>query len=204
MLNLMKILLASNNLHKRTEFNRILTGHTLITPRELGIPFEVPEEGTSFLDNALLKARALFAKTGQPVLADDSGLCVAALGGEPGVHSARYGALDVDTKQLKASLPDHDRNNLLLANLQNITDRQAFFVCCLVLLVAEYRFFVVQETLAGVIALQPEGKDGFGYDPIFFLPELGKTIAELSGDQKDRLSHRGRATQHLLTIINSL
>ena len=196
MLFLMEILLASNNLHKQKEFNRLFPRHTLIIPGELGIDFKVSEDGLSFLDNALLKARALFTNTGRPVLADDSGLCVTALGGQPGIYSARYGE-----EAGKDPLSDKERNRLLLKQIEGQQEREAFFVCCLVLILAEYRLYIVQETLTGVIASQPRGTGGFGYDPVFFLPELGKTVAELSGEEKNSLSHRGRAARRLQCIL---
>ena len=123
------------------------------------------------------------------------GLSVPALDGNPGTYSARYGGND---------LTDRDRYLHLLENMENIEDRRAFFVCCFVLLLEENRFFVVQETFAGLIARQPSGEGGFGYDPVFYIPQMGCTVAELEDGAKDRISHRGLAARRLLQVLDSL
>ena len=191
----MELLLASNNPHKLAEFTRLFPGHAIRMPRETGIDFEYPENGKDFLENALGKARALFSLTARPVIADDSGLCVRALGGEPGIYSSRYGASG------GGNLETEERNGYLLSRMKGIGDRRAYFVCCLVLVMEEARFFIAQETVHGTITEAPRGEKGFGYDPLFFLPGMGKTIAELPDADKDRLSHRGRAARGVVSML---
>ena len=130
-----------------------------------------------------------------PVIADDSGLCVDALGGRPGIHSARYGG-DGSHK-----LADRDRNALLLGELGDRPNRSARFVCAMALLFAGDRFFLVQETLEGELIATERGQGGFGYDPILFIPSLGRTVAELSGEEKNRISHRGKAGRALAALL---
>ncbi len=191
----MELLLASNNSHKLAEFTRLFPGHAIRMPREAGVDFDYPENGKDFLENALGKARALFSLTARPVIADDSGLCVPALGGEPGVYSSRYGASG--SRNLEAA----ERNAYLLSRMKGIRDRRAYFVCCLVLVMEEARFFIAQETVHGSITEAPRGEKGFGYDPLFLVPETGKTIAELPDADKDRLSHRGRAARRIIPVL---
>jgi XTP/dITP diphosphohydrolase len=194
----MDILLASNNSHKLQEFVRLFPGHRILSPSAMEIDFDFEENGRSFLENAFGKAMALFSRARIPVISDDSGLCVHALGGEPGVYSSRYGA------EGGGPLDTPRRNELLLSRLKGISDRRACFVCCLVLVLDENRFFVAQETVEGVIADAPSGVNGFGYDPLFLLPEKGATMAELSDEEKDSLSHRGRAARRVLSLLGGL
>jgi XTP/dITP diphosphohydrolase len=191
----MQLLLASNNRDKAEEFRRIFSDHRILLPADAGVSFDFDEDANSFLENAIGKARALFAKTALPVLADDSGLVVAALNGEPGVYSARYGSRG--GKNLSAA----ERNRYLLSRLGAEQRRDAFFVCCMVLILEPYRFYVTQETFAGIITESPRGKNGFGYDPVFLVPEYGKTAAELSDSEKDRISHRGKAARRILSLL---
>ena len=184
----MNIVLASQNAHKKVELSHILEGHTILLPRDEGIDFDVDETGQTFLDNALIKAQHLHTLTGKPVLSDDSGLCVPALDGAPGVLSARYGSGDAEIK-----LTDTDRNAYLLRKLNGVADRRAYFVCSMVLLFDPTRFFIAQETVHGEITLSPQGDNGFGYDPLFFLPDYGKTVAQLPASEKNRISHRAKA-----------
>jgi len=193
-----EILLATNNDHKRREFTRLLPGTRVITPQELGIDFSFEEDGDTFLANALGKARALFAQARRPVLADDSGLCVAALAGEPGVHSARYGA---GPDGMLLATPR--RNALLLEKLNGTVIRSAYFVCCCALVLDEARFLTAQETVHGVIADAPRGENGFGYDPLFLFPERGLTMAQLADREKDAVSHRGRAARRILALLRA-
>jgi XTP/dITP diphosphohydrolase len=194
----MKIVLASGNRHKKQEIERILLSHTLLLPEEIGISFSYEETGVTFLDNAMGKARHLHGITGEPALADDSGLCVPALDGAPGVFSARYGS------EIEGILSDNDRNEHLLENMREISDRRAFFVCSMVLLIDENRYFVAQETVHGEITLSPQGSGGFGYDPLFFIPEFGKTAAQLTSDEKNEISHRGKAMKAIAKLIESV
>ena len=187
----MDILLASNNRHKHEEFTRLFPGYKILTPRDAGIGFEYEEGDSSFLENAMGKARALYALCHAPVLADDSGLCVPALGGEPGVHSSRFGSSG--GRILEAA----ERNAYLLSRMRGMRERAAFFVCCLVLVLDTDRYLVAQETVHGAITEEPRGIQGFGYDPLFGLPPSGRTIAELSDREKDMISHRGRACRRI-------
>ncbi len=142
------------------------------------------------------KGLALFRTARRPVLADDSGLAVDALDGAPGILSARYGS-DPHGRPLS----DAEKYELMLKQLEGTKDRTARFICCMVLILSEQRFFVVQETLEGQIAREPAGAGGFGYDPVFFLPSYGKSVAEISEAEKNRISHRGKATQHFRDIL---
>jgi XTP/dITP diphosphohydrolase len=194
-----QILFATTSRGKVQEIRRLFPGDEVLLPADLGIAFDHEETGTTYLDNALGKARALFEQAGRPVMADDSGLSVPALGGEPGVLSARYGS-----KPGGPRLSDSDRNQYLLDRMRDVSDRRAFFVCCLVYLVEPYRFVIAQETVSGVIAHEPAGSGGFGYDPLFHVFERGATIAQLSDEDKDRISHRGRAASRLTPALEAL
>jgi XTP/dITP diphosphohydrolase len=195
----MELILASNNRGKACEFARLFNGHTIVLPAERGVQFSFDEAGSTFLENALGKARKLYTIIKKPVIADDSGLCVTALDGKPGIYSARFGSQEKGER-----LTDSERNEFLLSLLKNTIDRRAFFVCCMVLLLSQYRFFAAQEILSGEIARKQSGARGFGYDPVFSLPTSGKTVAELADNEKDTLSHRGKAARCILTIINSI
>ena len=194
----MEIYLASNNKHKRDEFVRLFPGHRILLPSEAGLEFDFEEDKKSFLSNAMGKAYALFRQVRSPVLADDSGLCVAALGGQPGIISHRFGAENGKLLAPKA------RNAYLLSCMEGVEDREAYFACSLVFLLEGVRFFAVQETVNGLITEAPRGSNGFGYDPVFLIPEKGKTIAELPDVEKDRLSHRGRASRRMLSLMQTL
>ncbi len=196
----MELFVATGNAHKLVELGPALPGQLLRTPADAGFPaFDVVEDGSTYLENAVKKAMALHALLGKPSLADDSGLSVRALGGGPGVLSARYGSVD-GRRKLEAT----ERNALLLANMGGQADRACAFVCCLVLVLAPDRLFVVQESCPGELLRAPRGAGGFGYDPIVFLPELGKSVAELSIEEKNRLSHRGRACARMSKILADL
>jgi XTP/dITP diphosphohydrolase len=193
-----ELLLASNNEHKHVELVRLFPGVRIVRPRDIGVDFDFSEDGEKFLDNALGKARALHGITHRAVIGDDSGLCVAALGGEPGVRSSRYGW--DGARRLETA----ERNALLLSRLAGVEDRRAFFVCCLVLVLDAERFIAVQETVHGRIAAAPRGANGFGYDPLFLLPDRDLTIAELPDAEKDLVSHRGRAARHLRALLDGM
>lgn len=193
----MKILLASGNAHKKEELSKILSGHTLVLPKDLGIDMNVDETGSTYLDNAQLKAEALFKLSGGlPVLADDSGISVEYLNGKPGIHSARYG-----TKEHGRELTDKEKYEFLLKNMKGASNRKAAFICCMVLILDKNRFISIQESFEGEITTEPYGEGGFGYDPIFYVPELGKTAAELSDNEKNSVSHRGKAGSTLEKIL---
>jgi len=195
----MIVYLATNNPHKVEELAPLLPGVELRLPRDAGVAFDPAEDGEDFLANSLIKARALHALVRAPVLADDSGLCVDALSGEPGIRSARYGQVDGGPK-LEAS----NRNRLLLEAMRGERDRSCRFVCCLTLVLSGDRHFSAQETCEGVLLEAPRGSGGFGYDPVVFLPELGRSVAELTMEEKSRVSHRGRAARRMAALLADL
>ncbi|QQO08271.1 RdgB/HAM1 family non-canonical purine NTP pyrophosphatase [Breznakiella homolactica] len=195
----MTIWLATGNTHKKQELQAILKGHTVKVPADAGISdFDPEETGSTFLDNAFIKARALYELIKEPVISDDSGICVDALGGRPGIYSARYGSED----GRKLSSPE--RNALLIREAGDSPLRTARFVCAMVLFVTEDRFFAVQETLEGELIREERGTGGFGYDPILYIPERGCTVAELPEDEKNSLSHRAKAGKAIAAILERL
>ncbi len=194
----MKLLVGTGNPGKVREFRELLDGLPveLVTPADIGLDIEVEETGDTLDENALIKAQAYANAGGVLTLADDSGLFVDALDGAPGVISARYGAPDAKT--------DEDRVELLLRNLADVPEgeRNAAFRC--VIVIAEPGVDTVRMAkgeLRGIIGQTPRGTNGFGYDPIFVVPEYGKTVAELDSDIKNALSHRGRAARAAREII---
>lgn len=190
----MELVLASNNPHKVTEVRRILEGVTVRTPAELGVSFAFEETGSTYEENALGKARHLHGLVGMPTLSDDSGLAVAALGGAPGVRSARFGPPG-------AALDDAGRCAYLLSLLRGAADRSAAFICCIAVVLDARRLLLVQEAAAGRIAPRPRGAHGFGYDPVFLVGDGERTMAELTATEKDHLSHRGRALSRITTLL---
>ena len=185
----MKVVLASKNKHKLEEISQITEkfGIELILQSELGVDIDVEETGTTFEENSLLKAEAVMRATGLPALADDSGIAVDALNGEPGIYSARYGFDD--------SLDDWGRLQLLLKNMEHVPDgqRQAQFVCVISFITPEGKVIQARGEIHGELTREPAGENGFGYDPIFYYPPLGKTTAELSPEEKNKVSHRANA-----------
>jgi XTP/dITP diphosphohydrolase len=201
----MELYVATGNAHKVVELGAALPGHVLKMPTEAGIEgFEVEEDGSTYLENAVKKACALHSLLGKPSLADDSGLSVRAMGGGPGVLSARYGAGPGSTPGSLVKLGAAQRNELLLKEMEAEEDRACAFVCCLALVLSEERVFTFQETCPGLLLRAPRGSEGFGYDPIVFLPELGKSVAELSREEKNEVSHRGRACVRLEALLADL
>ena len=185
----MKVVLASKNKHKLAEISKITEkfGIELILQSELGIDLDVEETGTTFEENSFLKAEAVMKATGLPALADDSGIAVDALNGAPGIYSARYG--------FDESLDDWGRLLLLLKNTEHVPDgqRQAQFVCVITMVTPDGQVIQARGEIHGELTRQARGENGFGYDPIFFYPPLGKTTAELSPEEKNEVSHRGNA-----------
>ena len=185
----MKVVLASKNKHKLEEISKITEkfGIELVLQSELGIALDVEETGTTFEENSFIKAEAVMKATGLPALADDSGIAVDALNGEPGIYSARYGFDD--------SLDDWGRLLLLLKNTEHVPDgqRQAQFVCVITLVMPEGQTIQARGEIHGELLREARGENGFGYDPIFFYPPFGKTTAELSPEEKNSVSHRGNA-----------
>ena len=190
------LVVATNNAHKLREFRRLFPGFALCSPEQSGCTFSYEEAGSSYLDNALGKAMHLYNLVGSPVLADDSGLEVPGLGGEPGIYSSRYGSPDG-----KEKLSDSERNTYLLRRVRGLSDRRCFFVCCMVVVLDGKRFVSVQETFHGVLGTSPRGTGGFGYDPVVYLPEQDKTVAELDEAEKDAVSHRGKAARRIMSLL---
>ena len=201
----MKLVLASKNQKKLVEMNEILShlGIQVCSEAEAGVDVEVEETGTTFEENSLLKARAVMEASGMPAIADDSGLCVDALNGAPGVYSARYGGEGLD---------DTGRYRLLLENMRGQTPRTAKFVSVITCCFSNGDVLSARGecpgTIAfapmgeggfgydpGTIAFAPMGEGGFGYDPVFFIPSLKKTFAQLSPEEKNAISHRGKALE---------
>ncbi|MER3398602.1 MAG: non-canonical purine NTP pyrophosphatase [Chloroflexota bacterium] len=193
------VVLATNNPGKVREVRAILAGLPLClkVPAELGIRAAVRETGETFEENAVLKALAYAAMAGKPAVADDSGLEVLALGGAPGVHSARYAGEEAT---------DQERFEKLLLELSRAgtRDRRAVFRCVAALATPDGRVWIRSGELWGEIAPEPRGEGGFGYDPVFLVPELGRTLAELSTEEKNQLSHRGKAFRALAQLLADL
>ena len=185
----MRVVLASKNKHKLVEISQITEkfGFELVLQSELGVDIDVEETGTTFEENSFLKAEAVMKATGLPALADDSGIAVDALNGEPGIYSARYGFDD--------SLDDWGRLLLLLKNTEHVPDgqRQAQFVCVITMVTPEGQIIQARGEIHGELLREARGENGFGYDPIFYYPPLGKTTAELSAAEKNEVSHRAVA-----------
>lgn len=189
----MKLVLASKNQHKLLEMEHILRdlGLEVVLESQVGVDVDVEETGTTFLENAALKARAVMEASGMAAIADDSGLMVDALDGAPGVYSARYGNLD----------SDQARTSYLLENLKDVPagKRGAQFVSAIVCILPDGREVHAQGTCQGEILFAPRGENGFGYDPVFYSPELKKTFSEATEEEKSTVSHRGRALRAFLT-----
>jgi XTP/dITP diphosphohydrolase len=194
-----RLLVATRNPGKLSEYEELLAG----LPVELtyleseGIAEDVEETGSSFAENAVLKARRYALISGLLTLADDSGLEVDALGGEPGVHSARYAG---------PGATDEDRYRLLLDRMRDVPpgERSARFRCVIAVAEPEGETYTVDGVCEGVIAYSPEGEFGFGYDPVFYMPERGKTMAQLPPEEKNLVSHRARAAQAIRPVLESL
>lgn len=192
----LKIVVATSNAGKLAEFSQLLGERfSLISQRDLQVE-EAEENGLSFVENALIKARNAALQTGLPALADDSGLCVDALGGAPGIYSARYAGADAK---------DADNNAKLLRDLADIRQRKAHFHCALVFVrhPEDPAPIICEGRWVGEVVDTPQGNNGFGYDPHFFIPELNKCAAELPPEQKNRLSHRGLAVSQLVKRLPS-
>ena len=200
----MRILFATHNQHKLREIQEILSNFpgTILCAKDLGMDQEVEENGTSFLENAEIKARALynFAKSRKLleeddlVMADDSGLSIEALSFGPGIYSARF--LGVDTPY-----PEKNRRILAMMEESSSKSRMAYFTCAIVAIFADGKVLQTEARCTGEIAKEPGGEEGFGYDPIFYLPEYRKTAAELSREEKNKVSHRGKALRKMERLI---
>ena len=181
-----KFVLATHNPGKLAEMKAILSGLgvEVVSPAEAGVEVDVEETGTTFAENAMLKAKAVCAAVGLPAIADDSGLCVNALNGGPGVYSARYGGEGLD---------DRGRCRLLLQNLRGQTTRAAHFTCAVACAFPNGDTLTAEGRCDGAIAFAPMGEGGFGYDPVFLIPEKGKTFGQIGPEEKSKISHRGKA-----------
>ena len=182
----MKFVLASQNKHKLVEMQSILSAHgvEVVLQGELGLCVDVEETGTTFAENAMLKAKAVMEASGLPAIADDSGVCVDALNGAPGIYSARYGGPELD---------DIQRYELLLENMRGVGNRAAHFTSAIACIFPNGDTLEAEGICPGSIAYAPQGDGGFGYDPVFFLPELKKTYAQITPEEKAMVSHRGKA-----------
>jgi XTP/dITP diphosphohydrolase len=182
----MKFVLASHNKNKLREMQEILgaLGVEVVLQSELGLDLEPEENGETFAENALIKARAVMEESGLPAIADDSGLCVDALQGAPGVYSARYGG---------EGLTDQQRYELVLRGVAGQFPRTCRFQCAIACCFPEGAVLTAEGKCEGTVAFTPMGEGGFGYDPIFFVPGLKKTFAQLNAEEKNAISHRGKA-----------
>ncbi len=190
----MKLIIASNNKHKLVEMKAILSPFfdEIVSMREAGIEHETVEDGTTFMENAMKKAREIAELSGCCAIADDSGICVDALDGAPGVFSARFCGHHGD---------DAANNRLLLQKMQGVENRKAHYTCAIVLAYPDGKTVTAEDYFFGEIAYDERGENGFGYDPLFYLPEYGCTSAEISPEEKNRISHRGKA---LMSLVGKL
>lgn len=191
----MKAVLASKNQHKLKEIQEILSKYDieLVLQSELGLDVDPDENGSTFEENSYIKAKTVMDACHMTTIADDSGLWVDALNGEPGVHSARYGGCAYKT--------DRDRLNLLLENMKQIEDRTARFVCVITLLRPDGTKLVARGECEGVIDTQPRGTSDFGYDPVFYVPSEGCTFSEMGAERKNAISHRSNALKKLCELL---
>ena len=190
----MKLIIASNNAHKLTEMKAILSPFfdDVQSMREAGIEHETVEDGTTFMENAVKKARELAEISGHAAIADDSGICVDALDGAPGIYSARFSGVHGDDKA---------NNRLLLEKLEGVENRAAHYTCAIALCWPDGKMLTAEDYLFGKIAHDEKGTGGFGYDPLFLLPERGLRTAELGPGEKNAISHRGKALRKLVKLL---
>lgn len=217
----MKIYLATGNKHKKKEMAELLSNHEIVIPSDEGIDFDPDETGTTFYENSIIKAKALYDIVHAPVIADDSGICVDAISGRPGIYSSRYAGPDFPQGKPDGTKITQDEQNVFLIEELNKAlknpkpefnrflngPRSCHYTCAFVLYLGGDRLYVVQETFEGTLIediSKQAGNDGFGYDPIVFLPEYGKTVAEISAEEKNAISHRGKAVKAIKDIIDNL
>ena len=191
-----KFVLATHNPGKLAEMGAILSGLgvEVVSPADLGITVDVEETGTTFAENAMLKAKAICAAAGMPAIADDSGLCVDALNGGPGVYSARYGGEGLD---------DRGRYTLLLNSMRGQTTRAAHFACAIACAFPNGDTLTAEGRCDGAIDFAPMGTEGFGYDPVFLIPDKGKTFGQLTAEEKSAISHRGKALREFAKTLET-
>ena len=214
----MKIYLATGNKNKKREMVELLPGHEIIIPSDENIEFDPDETGVTFYENSLIKAKALYDIVHYPVIADDSGICVDALGGSPGIYSSRYAGPDFMQGKPDGTKISQEEQNIFIIQQTNDAiksgnlpkmpylhgPRSCHYTCAMVLYAGPDRLFVAQETFEGVLIediKNQAGTGGFGYDPIVFLPEYNKTVAQLTADEKNAISHRGKAVRAIKSII---
>lgn len=217
----MKIYLATGNKHKKKEMAELLSNHEIVIPSDEGIDFDPDETGTTFYENSIIKAKALYDIVHAPVIADDSGICVDAISGRPGIYSSRYAGPDFPQGKPDGTKITQDEQNVFLIEELNKAlknpkpefnrflngPRSCHYTCAFVLYLGGDRLYVVQETFEGTLIediSKQAGNGGFGYDPIVFLPEYGKTVAEISAEEKNAISHRGKAVKAIKDIIDNL
>ena len=217
----MKIYLATGNKNKKREMVELLSGHEIIIPSDENIKFDPDETGITFYENSLIKAKALYDIVHYPVIADDSGICVDALGGSPGIYSSRYAGPDFMHGKPDGTKISQEEQNIFLIEQTNkaIKDgnlpkmpylhgpRSCHYTCAMVLYAGPDSLFVAQETFEGTLIddiNNQAGTGGFGYDPIVFLPQYNKTVAQISAEEKNAISHRGKAVRIIQKIIEHL
>lgn len=186
-----KMVVATGNANKLREFSQLFNGYEIVSQKQMGFCDEVEETGSTFLENALLKARAAAKALGVPTLADDSGLCVLSLDGRPGVRSARY-----------SGGGDKENRKKLLQELDGKTDRRAYFQCAIALVYPDGKEVVAEGRTYGNILFEEQGEGGFGYDPLFYSDDLQKSFGSATAEEKNAVSHRHRALQALLAQLN--
>ena len=193
----MKLIIASNNAHKIYEIKKILSGKfdSILSLREAGVSHETVEDGSTFMENSLKKAREISEITGCAALADDSGICAHALDGAPGIYSARFAG------EYKGQESDDRNNALLLEKLSDKSDKSAHYTCAMSLVYPDGREVCAEGYMYGKIIDTPRGSAGFGYDPIFVPDGESRTVAEMSDDEKNLISHRANALKLLLSKI---
>ena len=214
----MKIYLATGNKNKKREMVELLPDHEIIIPSDENIEFDPDETGVTFYENSLIKAKALYDIVHYPVIADDSGICVDALGGSPGIYSSRYAGPDFMQGKPDGTKISQEEQNIFIIQQTNDAiksgnlakmpylhgPRSCHYTCAMVLYAGPDRLFVAQETIEGALIediKNQAGTGGFGYDPIVFLPEYNKTVAQLTADEKNAISHRGKAVRAIKSII---
>lgn len=217
----MKIYLATGNKHKKKEMAELLSDHEIVIPSDEGIAFDPEETGSTFYENSIIKAKALYDIVHAPVIADDSGICVDAIDGRPGIYSSRYAGPDFPQGKPDGSkISQEEQNAFLISELNEALknpkpeyenflhgSRSCHYTCAFVLYMGGDRLYVVQETFEGTLISdisKQAGNGGFGYDPIVFLPEYNKTVAEISFEEKNAISHRGKAVMAVKDIIDNL
>ena len=217
----MKIYLATSNLNKKREMSEILSEHTIVIPSDENIDFSPVEDGVTFYENSLIKARALYEIVHSPVIADDSGIGVDILNGEPGIFSSRYAGPDfIHGRPDGKKISQEEQNRYLIEQTNKAIEaklhpkaqylhgeRSCHYTCAMVLYCGPDRLFVAQETFEGCLIDSLDkaaGTGGFGYDPIVFLPEYNRTVAQLSPEEKNAISHRGKAVRVIQKIIENL